>query len=84
MPLSAPIRATDGTMMNEVFVPKGTDIIIGIRASNRNRALWGSDVEEWKPERWLSPLPDAVIQAHIPGIFSNLYVDVTYCSTTLY
>lgn len=74
MPLSAPVKATDGTMLNEIFVPKGTDIMIGIRASNRNPALWGPDADEWKPDRWLAPLPDTVTQAHIPGVYSNLWV----------
>ena len=72
MPLSAPMKATDGSMLNEIFVPEGTDIAIGIMAANRNPALWGSNANEWKPERWLSPLPDAVTGAHIPGIYSNL------------
>ncbi|GLB40486.1 putative cytochrome P450 [Lyophyllum shimeji] len=31
-----------------------------------------NDAAEWKPERWLSPLPQAVQDAHIPGIYSNL------------
>ena len=74
MPLSAPIRATDGSMMNEILVPEGTDIVVGIRASNRNSALWGPDADEWKPERWLKPLPKAVEDARIPGIYANLYV----------
>ena len=72
MPLSTPVKATDGTMLNEIFLPKNTDIMIGIRASNRNPALWGPDADEWKPDRWLAPLPDAVTQAHIPGVYSNL------------
>ncbi|TCD64103.1 cytochrome P450-dit2 [Steccherinum ochraceum] len=72
LPLSQPIRGNDGTTMNEITVPKGTMTIIGIRSSNRNKALWGEDALEWKPERWLSPLPDAVIDARIPGVYSNL------------
>lgn len=38
------------------------------------KELWGEDADEWKPERWLSPLPDAVLNANIPGVFPNLYV----------
>lgn len=59
-------------MMNEIFIPKGTDIVIAIGAANRNQALWGPDADEWKPERWLSPLPKAVTEAHVPGIYSHL------------
>ena len=58
-------------MMNEVHVPKGTSVVISILASNRNRALWGLDADEWKPERW-EKLPDAVINAHIPGVYAHL------------
>ncbi|EMD37583.1 hypothetical protein CERSUDRAFT_154296, partial [Gelatoporia subvermispora B] len=71
MPLSEPIQATDGSVMSEVFVPKGTYIQIGIQGSNWNKAVWGEDALEWKPERWLSPLPPAVEQAKIPGVYSN-------------
>ena len=38
------------------------------------KELWGEDADEWKPERWLSPLPDAALNASIPGVFPNLYV----------
>ena len=72
LPLSEPIRGLDGALINEVFVPKDTTVSIGIRACNRNKAIWGEDALEWKPERWLKPLPEAVIKAHIPGVYSNL------------
>lgn len=74
LPLSEPIEGVNGTMINEVIVPKNTTVSLGIRACNRNKALWGEDALEWKPERWLQPLPEAVSQAHIPGVYSNLYV----------
>lgn len=72
MPLSKPIRGLDGTLVNEILVPEGTIVLIGMLASNRNPELWGPDAEEWKPERWLKPLPEAVTEAHIPGIYSHL------------
>lgn len=74
LPLSSPIRGTDGSMINEVPVPKDTDVMIGIMACNKNPALWGPDANEWKPERWLSPLPESITEAHVPGVYSNLYV----------
>ena len=74
LPLSQPIRGRDGTMMHEILVPKDTTVWIGILSSNRNKAIWGEDALEWKPERWLSPLPDSVTEAKIPGIYSNLCV----------
>ncbi|KAI1784550.1 cytochrome P450 [Ganoderma leucocontextum] len=72
MPLAQPVRGVDGTMMHKIFVPKDTSVVIGLLASNRNKAIWGEDAEEWKPERWMSPLPDSVGEAHVPGIYSNL------------
>lgn len=72
MPLSKPIQGLDGTVMNEIFVPSGTLIITGNWMSNINKSLWGEDADEWKPERWLAPLPDALKEARIPGVYSNL------------
>ena len=74
MPLSRPIRGNDGTMMSELALPKDTVVVIGILACNRNTSIWGSDADEWKPERWLNPLPDSVTDARVPGIYSNLCV----------
>ena len=74
MPLSNPIRGKDGKLMHEIYVPKGTLIVIANWSSNINKDIWGEDAEEWKPDRWLSPLPDAVKDAKIPGIYANLYV----------
>ncbi|KAI0631285.1 cytochrome P450 [Trametes polyzona] len=70
--LSEPVRGLDGRMMHEILVPKDTSVFVGINASNTNPALWGPDAYEWKPERWLRPLPDAVLDAKIPGVYANL------------
>ncbi|KAK7696401.1 hypothetical protein QCA50_001055 [Cerrena zonata] len=72
MPLSAPIRGKDGKEINEIPVPAGTDLMIGIWASNINPAVWGEDAEVYKPERWLKPLPESVTEARVPGVYSNL------------
>ncbi|KAL6304705.1 cytochrome P450 monooxygenase [Sparassis latifolia] len=72
LPLSEPIRGINGEMMSEIPIPEGTRLFVGIAGSNLNKALWGEDALEWKPERWLSPLPTAVTEARIPGVFSNL------------
>ena len=70
--LSTPVKGLDGQDIREVFVPNNTNVTVSIRASNCNPALWGLDAYEWKPERWLKPLPDNVVDAHIPGVYSNL------------
>ena len=62
----------DGTTMGEIPVPKDTVVLVGVRACNRNKAIWGEDALQWKPERWLAPQPDALVEAHIPGVYSNL------------
>ncbi|KAJ3553546.1 hypothetical protein NM688_g3552 [Phlebia brevispora] len=72
LPLSEPVKGIDGTMITEVFVPKGTTIIVGMRSCNRNKRIWGEDVLEWKPERWLDSVPSAVKEAKIPGVYANL------------
>ena len=74
MPLSKPVRGQDGQLMSEIHVPKGTTVVVGIRASNLNRSIWGEDVREWKPERWLGRIPEAVTEARLPGVYSNLCV----------
>ncbi|KAI0661554.1 cytochrome P450 [Cubamyces menziesii] len=72
LPLAEPIRGVDGKMIHEIFVPKDTTVVAGLLNCNRNKALWGDDAYEWKPERWLKPLPTAVAEARIPGVYANL------------
>ncbi len=74
IPLATPLRSSDGTMIDHIFVPKGSNVLLGVRACNRDKALWGHDAEVWKPERWLQPLPKAVEAASIPGVYSHLSV----------
>jgi cytochrome P450 len=72
LPFSKPIVGLNGKEVTEVMVPNGTDIIISVLGSNTNPDLWGDDANKWKPERWLSPLPKTVAEAHMPGIYSHL------------
>lgn len=71
--LGTPIIGVDGKKMSEIFVPNNTGIIISILSVNRDPGIWGPDVLEWKPERWLAPLPSSVTEAHIPGVYANTY-----------
>ncbi|KAK7038700.1 hypothetical protein VNI00_010584 [Paramarasmius palmivorus] len=72
LPLSTPVTAKDGSQITEIPVPAQTNVYLSIMGSNRNTSLWGPDAPEWKPERWLSPLPDVVSEAKIPGVYSHL------------
>nr|A0A2R4SBW0.1 RecName: Full=Ganoderic acid synthetase CYP5150L8; AltName: Full=Cytochrome P450 monooxygenase CYP5150L8 [Ganoderma lucidum]AVZ44872.1 ganoderic acid Z synthetase CYP5150L8 [Ganoderma lucidum] len=72
VPLSSPVRGRDGTLVNEVTLPKDTFVLLGLQACNTNKKLWGEDAYEWKPERWLQPLPSMLEEARVPGVYSNL------------
>ncbi|KAI0333105.1 cytochrome P450 [Cubamyces sp. BRFM 1775] len=72
LPLSAPVRGRDGSLIDHLPVKKGMRVITDIEASNCNKELWGEDAYDWKPERWLKPLPPALEEAHIPGVYSHL------------
>ena len=74
LPLSEPIFDQNGTRLDEIAMPKGSQVLLGFLGCNTNKKLWGEDAYEWKPERWMSPLPTAVTDAHIPGVYSNLCV----------
>ena len=50
MPLSEPVQGLNGELLTEIPVPKDTTVVVGIRACNRNKALWGDDADEFKPE----------------------------------
>ena len=72
LPLSEPIICKDGSPLEKITVPAGTPIVLGLRSANRCKDIWGADALDFKPERWLSPLPSTVTEAHIPGVYSNL------------
>lgn len=74
LPLTFPVLA-GGNLTSELYVPENTSIIIAIKAINTDKAIWGEDAAEWKPERWLSPLPESVTAAGIPGVYSNTCVN---------
>ncbi|KAI0823800.1 cytochrome P450 [Trametes gibbosa] len=70
--LFTPVLDKNGETITEVAIPKGTWIMANLQASNCNRALWGEDAYEWKPERWLKAHPSPLEEARIPGVYSNL------------
>ena len=71
LPLSTPINGADGRLMHEVFIPENTNVYLHIYNLNRDTSIWGDDATEWKPERWLAPLPNTVAEANIQGVYAN-------------
>jgi len=61
-----------GKEIDAIPIPKGTQVIVSITGSNRNPEWWGPDAYEWKPERWTNPLPESILNACIPGVYSHL------------
>ena len=60
--------------ITELAVPAGTEVFIGIQGCNTSELFWGEDAQEWKPERWLSLLPESITEACMPGVAGNLCV----------
>ncbi|TFY76056.1 hypothetical protein EWM64_g7955 [Hericium alpestre] len=71
IPLDKAVVGKDGIRRHEIRVSKGDWIGIPIHKLNTSKELWGEDGAEFKPERWLAELPEAVHS--IPSIYSNLF-----------
>ena len=61
-------------MIDRIHVQAGTMVVVGAAAVNRDPAIWGPDADQWIPERWLHPLPETVIDAYLPGVYSHMWV----------
>ncbi|KAI0059754.1 cytochrome P450 [Artomyces pyxidatus] len=69
--LSRPLYPS-ATSNASLFIPRNTSVIVDILSVNCDPDIWGADADTWKPERWLSPLPESVADACIPGVYSNM------------
>ncbi|KAJ3524791.1 hypothetical protein NMY22_g10851 [Coprinellus aureogranulatus] len=72
VPLAYPVKTVDGNEEDSVMIPKGTKVFLPLHFTNRDPDIWGPEAHEWRPERWLVPLPETVTKARVPGVFSNL------------
>ncbi|GBE88427.1 cytochrome P450 [Sparassis crispa] len=70
IPLNTPFVDTRGEIHDSIRIAKGSNIFIPILAVNRSKALWGDDAHEFRPDRWIEGVPEAV--ASIPGVWGNL------------
>jgi cytochrome P450 len=57
---------------------RGTHVYVSILNANRSTRIWGPDADEWKPERWLIPLPESVTKEKLPGVYASMYVVLIY------
>jgi len=57
-----------------IKVKEGDGIFIPIVSLNRLKEVWGEDAGEFKPERWLNPMPPKLKekQKQVPGVYSDL------------
>ena len=75
LPLLFPIKAADGkTEIKEIPLKKNTGVIVSLMNVNRCKAIWGEDADQWKPDRWMKPLPESVAAAHLPGVYASMWV----------
>ncbi|KAI7862592.1 cytochrome P450 [Spinellus fusiger] len=44
--------STKDSVLGGHFVPKGSGIFVSIYSLHRSKAIWGEDVEEFRPSRW--------------------------------
>ncbi|KAJ7358446.1 cytochrome P450 [Mycena albidolilacea] len=70
LPLSKPITGIDGRRLDAIAVPKGTEVYIAIAAANHNKAIWGPDALEFKPERWQNGHAQGV-SVRMSGVYGN-------------
>ncbi|KAJ7195155.1 cytochrome P450 [Mycena rebaudengoi] len=69
LPLSTPYTDPTGIVHDNIPIRKGQQLYIPLLAVNTDKALWGEDAAEFKPDRW-THLPEAV--KAIPSVWSNL------------
>ncbi|CAE6502790.1 unnamed protein product [Rhizoctonia solani] len=73
LPLQYPVRSEDGkTVITSIHVAKGTTLHLSLQAANKDQRTWGADAGEFKPDRWLEPLPASVTDSRVPGIYSSM------------
>ncbi|KAJ7593938.1 cytochrome P450 [Mycena floridula] len=74
LPLSKPITLTNGKIVHELPIPKGTKIMASIHAYNRLPEIFGDDADSFNPDRWLNNGPHVDKGANVGlGVYANLF-----------
>ncbi|TGO13465.1 hypothetical protein BTUL_0069g00320 [Botrytis tulipae] len=47
------IVPAEGTTIANQFIPGGSTVGINAYVAHQNTSVWGSDADQWRPERWL-------------------------------
>ncbi|TFK92813.1 PAH-inducible cytochrome P450 monooxygenase PC-PAH 1 [Polyporus arcularius HHB13444] len=69
LPLAYPITLSDGEVVNELPIPKGTTLRVSNWAYNRLPQIWGPDANEFNPMRFIE---QEKMGATYVGVTSNL------------
>lgn len=77
LPITSRHAAHDTTVQGQV-IPKGTRLVIVPWAVNFDPQLWGPDVDEFKPERWLTDTADGEGQKTGNGGASSNFAFLTF------
>jgi cytochrome P450 len=66
------------TRIGDTIVPKDTQILIAPAAINRSYDLWGTDADEFRPERWIDKKADGQLKPNNHGSASSNYSYLTF------
>ncbi|TCD61203.1 cytochrome P450-dit2 [Steccherinum ochraceum] len=72
LPLANPINDVHGNPVYKIPLTKGTGVTFSIYGYHRSKDIWGEDALEWKPDRWLVPLPETARMFPGGTPFANL------------
>ncbi|KIY46558.1 cytochrome P450 [Fistulina hepatica ATCC 64428] len=71
VPLSKPVTLTNGEVVHELFIPKGTSVSPSLHLYNMNPDIWGADADEFNPDRWINNLKGGNVDYSL-GMYANL------------
>jgi len=70
IPLAIPQKTKTGETINSIPVSRGQRIMLSFIAYHRLKEVWGSDADQWRPERFIEGI-NGPVKATV-GVMSNL------------